>query len=63
LGDKIPLEARIFAVADVYDALGSDRPYRSAWPEAKVRAHIADLAGKHFDPAIVDGFLEMEIPR
>ena len=56
-GDQIPLVARIFALADVYDALRSDRPYRSAWPEEKVRAHIAALAGTHFDPAMVEGFL------
>jgi HD-GYP domain-containing protein (c-di-GMP phosphodiesterase class II) len=58
-GDQIPLVARIFAVADVYDALSSDRPYRSAWPEEKVRAHIAALAGTHFDPGMLEAFLGM----
>jgi HD-GYP domain-containing protein (c-di-GMP phosphodiesterase class II) len=60
-GDQIPLAARIFAVADVYDALSSDRPYRSAWPAEKVRAHIVALAGRHFDPAVVERFLEIPL--
>jgi response regulator RpfG family c-di-GMP phosphodiesterase len=58
-GEQIPLVARIFAVADVWDALRSDRPYRSAWPEEKVRAHIREQAGKHFDPKVVEQFLQM----
>jgi PAS domain S-box-containing protein len=57
--DHIPLAARIFAVVDVWDALRSDRPYRRAWPEVKVREHIREQAGKHFDPAVVAAFLEM----
>lgn len=56
--DQIPLAARIFAVADVWDALRSDRPYRPAWPEDKVREHIRSLAGTHFDPKVVQVFLE-----
>jgi HD-GYP domain-containing protein (c-di-GMP phosphodiesterase class II) len=50
---QIPLEARIFAVIDVWDALGSDRPYREAWPRERVYQHIQDSAGKHFDPQVV----------
>ena len=52
-GEQIPLTARIFAVVDVWDALSSDRPYRLAWPEEKVRAHVLALAGTHFDPEVV----------
>lgn len=56
-GDQIPLAARIFAVADVWDALTSDRPYRAAWPKEKALAHIRDQAGSHFDPQVVETFL------
>lgn len=59
-GKEIPLPARIFAVVDVYDALRSDRPYRAAWPEEKVREYIRSEAGKHFDSAVVDAFLNMD---
>ncbi len=55
--EQIPLAARIFAVVDVYDALRSDRPYRKAWPEDKVRQYIREQSGKHFDPQIVDLFM------
>lgn len=55
-GRHIPLEARIFAIIDVWDALTSNRPYRDAWPEDKVAEHLREQAGKHFDPAIVDAF-------
>jgi response regulator RpfG family c-di-GMP phosphodiesterase/putative methionine-R-sulfoxide reductase with GAF domain len=57
-GEQIPLAARIFAVVDVYDALRSDRPYRAAWPEDKVRQYIRDQSGKHFDPQIVELFMD-----
>jgi len=55
---QIPLAARIFAVVDVWDALTSDRPYREAWPEEKVLAHIRSLAGTHFDPQVAAICLE-----
>jgi len=58
-GTQIPLAARIFAVVDVWDALRSDRPYRPGWPEAKVCDHIRDAAGTHFDPQVVDIFLQI----
>ena len=58
-GEQIPLAARIFAVADVWDALRSDRPYRPAWPEDKVREHIRALAGTHFDPKVMEVFLSL----
>ncbi|HEX8228051.1 MAG TPA: PAS domain S-box protein [Chloroflexia bacterium] len=60
-GEQIPLSARIFAVVDVYDALSSDRPYRPAWPQYKVLAHIREGAGTHFDPKVVEVFLGMQI--
>jgi len=58
-GDAIPLAARIFAVVDVWDALGSDRPYRRAWPAEDAEEHIRALAGTHLDPEVVDTFLGM----
>ena len=58
-GEQIPLAARIFAVVDVWDALRSSRPYRDAWPEEKVRVYIRKQAGAHFDPQIVDIFLNL----
>ena len=58
-GAQIPLTARIFSVVDVWDALKSDRPYRAAWTEEKVRAHICALSGTHFDPQVVDIFLQI----
>lgn len=57
-GEEIPLAGRIFAVIDVWDALSSDRPYRKAWPQEKVLAYIKEQAGTHFDPEIVNIFLE-----
>ena len=58
-GEMIPLSARIFAVVDVYDALTSDRPYRKAWTREKAIAYIREQSGKHFDPKVVDVFLEL----
>ncbi|WP_066638176.1 HD domain-containing phosphohydrolase [Desulfolucanica intricata] len=56
-GEEIPLEARIFAIVDVWDALCSDRPYRPAMPENKAFDYIRGQAGKHFDPKVVELFL------
>ena len=56
-GEQIPAMARLFAVVDVWDALTHDRPYRRAWPEDRVRAHIRSEAGTHFDPHAVEEFL------
>jgi PAS domain S-box-containing protein/putative nucleotidyltransferase with HDIG domain len=58
-GKEIPLAARIFALVDVWDALKSDRPYRKAWPEDKIIEFFHEQSGKHFDPRVVDAFLEM----
>jgi putative nucleotidyltransferase with HDIG domain len=55
-GDSIPLAARIFAVADVYDALTSDRPYRGALSHDEALAEILQQSGQHFDPAVVQAF-------
>jgi putative nucleotidyltransferase with HDIG domain len=58
--EEIPFAARIFPVIDVWDALISDRPYRKALPREEVRAHIRADAGKHFDPRVVETFLQMD---
>jgi HD-GYP domain-containing protein (c-di-GMP phosphodiesterase class II) len=58
-GEEIPLPARLFAVVDVYDALTSDRPYRSAWSKQAALNYIQEQAGILFDPAIVSAFLEL----
>jgi HD-GYP domain-containing protein (c-di-GMP phosphodiesterase class II) len=59
-GERIPFAARVFAVVDVWDALCSDRPYRAAWTREKVHEHIRSLAGTHFDPKVVEIFLDMK---
>lgn len=58
-GEEIPLAARIFAVVDVWDALLSDRPYRKGWNPEDVYEHIESRAGNHFDPKVVEAFLEL----
>ena len=55
-GERIHLFGRITAVADVFDAISSDRVYKKAWPLEKCRAHIVSLAGKQFDPEVVKAF-------
>src|SRR5690606_31777783 len=55
-GDQIPLLARIVAVADVYDAMTSDRSYRSAWTHAQAMALLREGKGTHFDPVCVDAW-------
>ena len=59
-GEEIPLAARVFAVVDVWDALRSDRPYRPAWPEERVLAHLSAAAGTHLDPRVVNTFLQVQ---
>jgi putative two-component system response regulator len=56
-GEAISLEARIVAVADVFDALLAERPYKKPWPEHEAIAEIQRLAAKQFDPAVVESFL------
>ena len=58
--DKIPLSARIMALADVYDALTAKRVYKDAWSHGVTRETIVKDSGKHFDPDIVDVFLKLE---
>ncbi len=58
-GGEIPLAARVFAVVDVWDALRSDRPYRAGWSVEKTLDRIRSLSGIHFDPKVVDVFLQM----
>lgn len=58
-GDAIPLSARIFAVVDVWDALSHVRPYHKAWPRAKIVDEICAQSGKHFDPQVVEKFLQL----
>lgn len=58
-GEEIPIAARIFAVVDVWDALSSDRPYRDAWPQDKVIQYLKEESGGHFDPNVLDLFLQM----
>ena len=59
-GEAIPLSARIFAVADNFDALTSNRPYRDAWPVKKALDYIRKQSGKMFDPRVVEIFLHSD---
>ena len=56
-GDEIPLEARILAVADAYEAMIADRPYRRGMPAEEARAELERCAGTQFDPTVVEAFL------
>ncbi|MGD8229621.1 MAG: transcriptional regulator, partial [Desulfobacteraceae bacterium] len=58
-GEEISLGARILAVADVYDALVSDRPYRTGMDRERVIGMIKEEAGKQFDPRVVEALLEV----
>ncbi len=58
-GDEIPLSGRITAVADVFDALTHERPYKQAWPTEAAVAEIEGERGRQFDPAVVDAFLRI----
>jgi PAS domain S-box-containing protein len=60
-GEAIPLSARIVAVADVYDALTTERRYKKAFTHDEARSVIRDGRGKQFDPEIVDAFLEADL--
>ena len=55
-GTDIPLAARIVAIADVFDALTSERPYKQAWPIERAVAFIEEQAGTHFDPGLLPAF-------
>jgi putative two-component system response regulator len=56
-GEEIPIEGRIVAIADVFDALTSERPYKKAWPVEEAFAEIEANRGRHFDPQLTDLFL------
>jgi HD-GYP domain-containing protein (c-di-GMP phosphodiesterase class II) len=58
-GSEIPIAARIFAVADVWDAITSDRPYRKAWSKEEALEHIREQSGKYFDPQVVEEFFRL----
>lgn len=56
-GEQIPLTGRIVAIADVFDALTSERPYKKAWPVEEAVVFLQQQAGSHFDPRLVDLFI------
>jgi HD-GYP domain-containing protein (c-di-GMP phosphodiesterase class II) len=58
-GESIPFAARIVAVADVYDALISERPYKHGWPASDAIVEIRRLSGSHLDPLIVEAFVDL----
>jgi putative nucleotidyltransferase with HDIG domain len=58
-GEEIPLEARVLAIADAFDAMTSDRPYRRALTRAEALAEVERCAGTQFDPRIAEVFLEL----
>jgi HD-GYP domain-containing protein (c-di-GMP phosphodiesterase class II) len=58
-GEEIPLSARQFAVVNVFDALLTERPYRSSWEEEDALAYIRSLSSVQFDPNVVDAFVRM----
>jgi putative nucleotidyltransferase with HDIG domain len=62
-GEDIPLVARLVAVVDVFDAITSNRPYRTALPLAEAREEIARGSGSHFDPVMVEAFLKIPLER
>jgi len=58
-GESIPIEARIVALADFYDALTHERPYKRAWTPEETMEEILKQRGRHFDPRVVDAFAEL----
>ena len=57
--ERIPLQARIFAAVDVWDALRFDRPYRKGWPDKQVIEYLRSISGTHLDPQVVQTFLHL----
>ena len=57
MGHDIPIEARIMALADVYDVLVSNRPYKRQWTHQQAITEILSKKNTHFDPLIIDAFL------
>lgn len=60
-GDQISIYSQVVAVADVFDALAYERPYKSAWPLGEAISEIRRLRGSHFSPEVVDSFLSLEL--
>jgi putative two-component system response regulator len=58
-GEDIPIEGRICALCDVFDALASERPYKKPWPIDKITDHLQEQSGKHFDPKLVTLFISI----
>ena len=58
-GEKIPFEARIVSIVDVFDALTSRRPYKDSWSKQKALSYIDENKGKHFDPLIAETFINL----
>lgn len=58
-GETIPIEARIVALADFYDALTHERPYKKTWTSEEAITEVKNQRGKHFDPQIVDVFIDL----
>ena len=59
-GEDIPLSGRITAVADVFDALTHERPYKAAWERERALEEIISQAGRQFDPAVTDALLKLD---
>jgi len=59
-GEEIPIAARVAAVADVFDALTHERPYKEAWPVRKAVEEVLSQAERQFDPSVVDAFAELD---
>ncbi|MCP5510869.1 MAG: HD domain-containing protein [Leptospiraceae bacterium] len=57
-GEDIPISGRIVAIADVFDALGSNRPYKKPWALSDIRGYLLEMKGKHFDPDLLDAFFD-----
>jgi putative two-component system response regulator len=62
-GEEIPLAGRIVAVADVFDALTHERPYKGAWPIERAVGEVVGQRGRQFDPQVVDAFATLEHPK
>jgi putative two-component system response regulator len=60
-GEAIPISGRITAVADVYDALTHERPYKPAWDIDRARSEIASQAARQFDPRVVSAFTQLDL--
>ena len=60
VGAAIPESARLVALADVFDALSTRRPYKEAWPIERVVATIREGTGSHFEPRLVEAFLDIQ---